>query len=172
MASHRLKLPRLEEGHSWESDEGGKRGMLIPIRHLWMHRELDGFYESTNLTLAHFGWMLQSPHEALNYDPEYAIRNLHTVQHMEKNRADLEKYVEKYLITPWRPLGPLCRDSLMFNQISLCHGILAFSEAASTHAGSREIVGVAGQRGWAVRVVTEEIVVGLSEVDLGRADEN
>ena len=73
------------------------RGMLIPTARP-IYYKLDPPFD--NLTLAHFGWMLHDPFDALNFDAERKFGNVD-----ERSR---ERYLEEHLRAPWDPRGPLC----------------------------------------------------------------
>ncbi|KAF2255192.1 hypothetical protein BU26DRAFT_500801 [Trematosphaeria pertusa] len=86
-----------------------RRGdLLVPAKRIQLFEQLGDLYE--NLTLAHFGWVLQSPYNALNFAADLRD-NLGLVRenaHMEAERAEFDTYVTDYLMAPWRPESPLC----------------------------------------------------------------
>ncbi|KAF1950378.1 hypothetical protein CC80DRAFT_240626 [Byssothecium circinans] len=112
-------LPRGEHKTSPSYGQGfANSQLLIAAKRPEMFFELPSLYtdEKTNLTLAHFGWALQSPYKALNFDPKYRNRILEKAvvankTEREEVRGHLLRYVEEFLIPPWLPTSPMCNPS-------------------------------------------------------------
>jgi hypothetical protein len=115
----RFNLPLSDEPYPHDYDEQ-REGLLIPAKRRVHFRVLDGIYEDFNLTIAHFGWVFESPYKALNYRSDSVLRNLHDSSNptFQRNRRDLAKYVEG-LVAPWREDGVLC--AWYFFDKEVCH---------------------------------------------------
>ena len=120
--------PTLSFNPPWHLYRGYKQGygsheQWIAAKRLEMYFEAPGIYadKKTNLTLAHFGWMLQSPYQALNFDSLYSHQlAVHSGGgsgsssqrgHVPGERAVRDKlnaYFERYLVAPWLPSSPFC----------------------------------------------------------------